>query len=125
MEGTTLVQFTTKATATIIIVQSTWSDNTIKFDNRELGIASATTPDDSEGIRVYTITGVEAGEHKITRGSGESGLFYVEVREAGTTAIRAMKTKVAGNATYNLSGQRVDATYKGIVIRNGKRFIQN
>ena len=125
MEGTTLIQFTTKATATIIIVQSTWSDKTLKFDDRELDIASATTPDDSEGIRVYTITGVAAGEHKITRGNGESGLFYVEVREAGTTAIQAIKTKVLDNNTYNLSGQRVDATYKGIVIRNGKRFIQN
>ena len=26
-------------------------------------------------------------------------------------------------ATYNLAGQRVDASYKGIVIRNGKKFL--
>ena len=124
MEGSTLVQFTTKAPATVIIVQSTWSDHTLKFDNQELTLASASAPDGSEGVRVYTLKGIAAGTHKITRGSGESGIFYVEVREAGTTAIQAIRTRVTSNATYNLSGQRVDATYKGIVIRNGRQFIQ-
>ena len=28
------------------------------------------------------------------------------------------------NARYNLAGQKVDASYKGIVIQNGKKFIQ-
>ena len=40
------------------------------------------------------------------------------------TAIQTVKTQTLNNATYNLSGQRVDASYKGLVIRNGKRFIQ-
>ena len=40
------------------------------------------------------------------------------------TAIQTVKTQTLDNATYNLSGQRVDASYKGLVIRNGKRFIQ-
>ena len=40
------------------------------------------------------------------------------------TAIQTMKAQTLNNATYNLSGQRVDASYKGLVIRNGKRFIQ-
>ena len=40
------------------------------------------------------------------------------------TAIQTVKTQALNNATYNLSGQRVDASYKGLVIRNGKRFIQ-
>ena len=124
MEGSTLVQFSTKAPATVIIVQSTWSDHTLKFDNQELTLASASAPDGSEGVRVYTLKGIAAGTHKITRGSGESGIFYVEVREAGTTAIQTIRARVPSNATYNLSGQRVDATYKGIVIRNGRRFIQ-
>ena len=124
MEGSTLVQFTTKAPATVVIVQSTWSDHTLKFDNQELTLASASAPDGSEGVRIYTLKGIAAGTHKITRGSGESGIFYVEVREAGTTAIQAIRARVPSNATYNLSGQRVDATYKGIVIRNGRQFIQ-
>ena len=36
--------------------------------------------------------------------------------------VKAVSTDI--NATYNLAGQRVDACYKGIVIRNGKRMIQ-
>ena len=40
------------------------------------------------------------------------------------TAIQTVKAQTLNNATYNLSGQRVDASYKGLVIRNGKRFIQ-
>ena len=40
------------------------------------------------------------------------------------TAIQTVKTQTLNNATYKLSGQRVDASYKGLVIRNGKRFIQ-
>ena len=28
------------------------------------------------------------------------------------------------NVVYNLAGQQVDASYKGIVIKNGKKFLQ-
>ena len=41
-----------------------------------------------------------------------------------TTGIDAVKTVQSVNgAIYNLAGQRVDASYKGIVIMNGKKFI--
>ena len=125
MEGTTLIKFTTAAKATVIIVQSTWSDHTLKFDNTELPLSTASTPNDSEGVRVYTLSNVAAGNHQITRGSGESGIFYVEIHEGNTTAIhQASAVTRQPSATYNLAGQRVDASYKGIVIRNGMRLIQ-
>jgi hypothetical protein len=37
------------------------------------------------------------------------------------TAIKSMKATNADDAIYNLSGQKVDASYKGIVIQNGKK----
>ena len=119
MEGTTLVQFTTQAPATVIIVQSTWSSNTLKFDGQELDLATATEPEGSEGVRVYTITGVAAGVHKITRGSGESGIFYVEVREAGTTSISSLSTEDTTVATeyYDLNGRRLSHPQHGLTIR--------
>ncbi len=125
MESSTLIQFTTTGTSTVIIVQSTWSANTLKFDGTELDVTTAATPDGSEGVRVYTITGVGAGTHSITRGNGESGIFYVEVRETSTTGICAVKTKADGTdyPVYNLRGQRVSSSYKGIVIKNGKKYI--
>ena len=32
--------------------------------------------------------------------------------------------KVENNATYNLSGQKVDGNYRGIVIKNGKKVVR-
>ena len=116
MEGTTLVEFTTQSTATVIIVQSTWSDHTLKFDDQELSLSSATTPAGSS-VRVYTLTAVPAGHHKISRGSGESGIFYVEVREEGaTTAIRNM-TGVVSTAYYDVNGRRLSSPRRGVNIR--------
>ena len=134
MEGTTLVQFTTTAlSSTVIIVQSDWQSDdvphgtpkSIKFDGVEQDVSLSTTPAGSTGCRVYTITGVGAGTHSITRGNGESGIFYVEVRETSTTGICAVKTKADGTdyPVYNLRGQRVSSSYKGIVIKNGKKYI--
>ena len=41
------------------------------------------------------------------------------------TGIRAINAEKNVNAPiYNLSGQRVDAQYKGVVIQNGKKFLQ-
>ena len=43
-------------------------------------------------------------------------------KAAGISAVKAAKT---GNGlVYNLAGQRVDASYKGLVIKNGKKAIQ-
>ena len=39
------------------------------------------------------------------------------------TAIKSIKATNADDAIYNLSGQKVDASYKGLVIQNGKKRI--
>ena len=46
--------------------------------------------------------------------------------QGNTTAIETIGTKapVAEGAIYNLAGQKVDANFKGIVIKNGKKMIQ-
>ncbi len=123
MESSTVIAFTTGTTSTVNIVQSTWSTNTIKFDDTELSISSATTPAGSTGVRLYTINDVAAGNHTIGRKSGESGLFYVTVETLGTTGITTMKTDGSKDAIYNLSGQRVGSGYRGIAIKDGKKVI--
>lgn len=46
-------------------------------------------------------------------------------KEGGDNAIRNMEVETANdNAIYNLAGQKVNESYKGVVIRNGKKFIQ-
>ena len=76
MEGSTKILFTTTEAATVTIVQSSWSSNTIKMDGTELN------PVAESGYNLYTVKDVAAGEHNITRGSGEVGLFLVKVEYA-------------------------------------------
>ena len=119
MEGTTLIEFTNASTATVIIVQSTWSENTIKLDGVEIELATATTPEGSSGVRVYTIEGIAPGSHKIQRGSGESGVFYVRVLEGGSTAITkpTANSSIIATEYYDLQGCRIENATRGVIIR--------
>ena len=102
MEGTTKVLFTTSLTSSVTIVQSDWESKdvehgtpqTIKFDGNELTSANAVK---GTGCLIYTITDVAAGDHTISRGSGESGLFYVEVEEGTTPTPILTLTAPVGN----------------------------
>ena len=52
--------------------------------------------------------------------------YLVAVEQPNATTIQGVRTTPVNtdNATYNLAGQRVDETYKGIVIRNGRKVMQ-
>ena len=51
-------------------------------------------------------------------------IYKIEVT-SGASGIQAVKTVKADNGfIYNLAGQRVDANYKGVVIKNGQKMIQ-
>lgn len=51
-------------------------------------------------------------------------IYKIEVT-SGAAGIQAVKTVKADNGfIYNLAGQRVDANYKGVVIKNGQKMIQ-
>lgn len=84
MEGTTKILFTTTAESTITIVQSTYSSNTIMLDGTELAVDDAAA---GTGCRIYTIENVLAGDHTVTRGSGESGLFMIKAEWEDTSYI--------------------------------------
>ena len=65
----------------------------------------------------------------ITLGSGKmvgtTVLKKVQVYEkqkGGTAAIKPIKPVKADGAIYNLAGQKVCSSYKGIVIKNGKKY---
>ena len=51
--------------------------------------------------------------------------YPTKIYFGGATGIQAIKNvKSESNVMYNLAGQRVDANYKGVVIMNGKKFLQ-
>ena len=56
--------------------------------------------------------------------SGRMNVVWVDENDA--TAIQAIqnKAKSSDNAIYNLRGEKVNAAYKGLVIKNGKKYIQ-
>jgi len=58
--------------------------------------------------------------------AGSSIVKTVEVWDVtnGPLAIKSAKAVKANGAIYNLAGQKVNASYKGIVIKDGKKFIQ-
>lgn len=86
MEGATLVQWTATAESKVMILQSTWSSNTIKFDDAELDVASAST--EVEGGILYTIENVSPGAHTVKRGSGETGIFYISILYTGEAKVQ-------------------------------------
>ena len=45
-------------------------------------------------------------------------------KEPIETAIKPLKPIKADDATYNLAGQKVNTSYKGIVIQNGKKVVK-
>ena len=118
MEASTVVAFTTTATSTVTVVQSTWSDKTLSFDGTEPDVAAATTPAGSEGVRVYTIDGVGKGDHLLKRGNGESGIFLVNVKYAGSSGIPtvAPEPTVTAIQYFTLQGQRISRPQHGAYI---------
>jgi hypothetical protein len=49
----------------------------------------------------------------------------IEKMKGGTAAIKTAKTvQKSDDAIYNLAGQKVNASYKGLVIKNGKKIIK-
>ncbi len=67
--------------------------------------------------------------HVLWQSGGLPGLSVLKavkiIKVGGETAIKSVKKAAkADGAIYNLAGQKVNASYKGIVIKDGKKFIQ-
>ena len=82
----------------------------------------------TNGIGFYIWEGKEIGANK-TYFTLDSEMPIVKFEyddgiEGGTTAIDNVSVNVNDNVLYNLNGVRVGADYKGIVIKNGKKYYQ-
>ena len=49
---------------------------------------------------------------------------YIYSIKSGTTGINSVKAEQKNGAIYNVAGQMVTSSYKGLVIKNGKKMIQ-
>lgn len=61
-----------------------------------------------------------------TASNNTNAKIHVAVMAASTTGISNISAEEASKQAeiYNLSGQRVDASYKGIVVRNGRKYLR-
>jgi len=72
------------------------------------------------GTYPITVSGGEAQNYALTYGQGTLTIEEKEVD--GVSSVKA--DEQPNSATYNLAGQKVNAQYKGIVIRNGKKVVK-
>ncbi len=61
-----------------------------------------------------------------SKNNNTNAKIHVEVMAASTTGISNISGEEASKQAevYNLSGQSVDASYKGIVVRNGRKYLR-
>ena len=75
-------------------------------------------PDGAPDVYVMNIPTIEKSNIKTS--------YLAVVEQPAPTAIQGVRIQptISNDAIYNLSGQRVDENYKGVVIRNGKKYLQ-
>ena len=83
---------------------------------------------DENDTKIYPVIAVDvkAGTVEVTYPAGSINFYGFDLVTAGATGIQETVSTVAVStgAVYNLRGQKVDASYRGIVIRDGKKFFQ-
>lgn len=102
------------------------SNGTVKSDGTNF--YGFTTKDGVSGfVRVAKDVAVPLGKGylRLTGNTAAAPVFYSINIGGGTTGIGQVEVEKAteNGAIYNLAGQRVDASYKGVVIKNGKKYV--
>ena len=79
----------------------------------------------------YAVTAEAAGSKslKLARSKASTNVFITKIviTRGGSTGINTIEVAPAkqfADVIFNLAGQKVDASYKGIVIKNGKKYYQ-
>ena len=90
---------------------------TVEAGDNELTVDFLDYPGSTTNAMIFYQCGKIPGKHVIK---------YVKVFDLeGETGIKTVKNNAAqSNIRYNLAGQKVDANYQGVVIMNGKKFMQ-
>lgn len=102
------------------------SDGTVKSDGTNF--YGFTTKDGVSGfVRVAKDVAVPLGKGylQLTGNTAAAPVFYSINIGGGTTGIGQVEVEKAAEngAIYNLAGQRVATSYKGVVIKNGKKYV--
>ena len=100
----------------------------LEFVNLHPDHGGDSNPGTTPNTLSFDIPAEAVGSNKIelTRAKTQTNLFITKLEiTSGSTGINTVKTvRVDDGAIYNLAGQKVDKSYKGVVIMNGKKMIQ-
>ena len=100
----------------------------LEFVNLNPDHGGDSNPGTTPNTLSFDIPAEAVGSNKIelTRAKTQTNLFITKLEiTSGSTGINTVKTvRIADGAIYNLAGQKVDKSYKGVVIMNGKKMIQ-
>ncbi len=62
---------------------------------------------------------------RVGANNSQLNLMYVRIEgEPGVNSVDGVTVEAANSAAYNLLGVQVDENYKGLVIKNGKKYVQ-
>lgn len=82
------------------------------------------TPQNRPFFGYFTFNVKKDATYYIFSSKSQPGIFGYEFLSGGSTGIENVETETNANApVYSISGQQVPKNYKGLVIKNGKKFI--
>lgn len=74
---------------------------------------------------VVKINVAEGGTYYVLCAGSKLGFYGFKYEVGTSTGISSVKAEAAQNGkTYNLAGQQVSDSYKGLVIKNGKKYVK-
>ncbi len=120
-----------EATVSSVVAGSKFSMVMVESDGTEKTLGTVTVPQtgslDTYEVKTGKIRNpLKAGQQKlrITVTGGSCNIDKVNLVSTETGIMEVTRDNDTTGDSYNLAGQKVDANYKGIVIRNGKKIIR-
>ena len=120
-----------EATVSSVVEGSKFSMVMVESDGTEKTLGTITVPQtgslDTYEVKTGKIRNpLKAGQQKlrITVTGGSCNIDKVNLVSTETGIMEVTRDNDTTGDSYNLAGQKVDANYKGIVIRNGKKIVR-
>lgn len=120
-------------TTTVTLPTNVWAEDMDIFADDWIEIeaeSQAENPgtDDEEFLykvdATITIEEADAAREGLIEIDALGKIYQIVVKQGSTTAVENVTKKINDNKLYNVLGIEVDENYKGVVIRNGEKFLQ-
>ena len=125
-KNVTFYSYVNKATAEAADRDNYWADvNGTAYDAAAKGTMKDFTDSEDYLLHPDVYTFELGGVNSFTfKNAGYQPCIVIRVALDDASNINTVKTAIIDGTRYNLAGQKVDKSYKGVVIMNGKKMIQ-